>query len=116
MGVAVSPRKMRIIRDLIFQPSSEASRGSAGTDFALASEVKLGKVLRDVVWQILWLRAKFGTTARIVLTKLDETGAFRQVAIDWLGPLLCAPHAQPVRIAAGELPKYLRTKVPNEAT
>lgn len=36
-------------------------------------------------WRVLWLRAEFGTAARIVLSKIDVTDAFRQVANEWSG-------------------------------
>lgn len=44
-------------------------------------EVELGKVLRHVIWRTLWLREKFGSDARIVLSMIDVTDTFRQVAV-----------------------------------
>ncbi|CAM9703404.1 unnamed protein product, partial [Pylaiella littoralis] len=72
-----------IIHDLTYQPSVAARSVNADTDFASAPEVKLGKVLRAIVWRILWLRSTFGTSARIVLSKIDVTDAFRQVSVEW---------------------------------
>lgn len=72
------------MHDLPYQSSSAASSVNVDTDFKLAPEVQVAKVLRDVVWRILWLRVKFGTIARIVLSKIDATDAFQQIAIEWL--------------------------------
>lgn len=63
-------------RSLFSIISIEVSSVNADTYFATAPEVELGKVLRGIVWRILWLRKKFGTDARFVMNKIDVTGAF----------------------------------------
>lgn len=87
MGVVVSPKKIRITHDLSCQSSPGASsinadryrfrNGSGG------GRAKQG--LRSITRRIMWLREKFGTDARIILSKIDATDAFRQVAIEWSG-------------------------------
>ena len=54
-------------------------------DFAQAPPVELGRVLRNIIGRILILRRRFGPRARIVLSKLDVTEAFRQVRVQWAG-------------------------------
>lgn len=78
MGVVVRPSKTRIIHDLSFTSSTFAGSVNADTAVGSALDVELGRVLRDVVWRILFLRSKFGTSARIVMTKIDMTDAFRK--------------------------------------
>ena len=46
-------------------------------------------MLRDILWRILYSRRQFGPRARIVLSNIDATEAFRQVSVQWVGaPLL----------------------------
>ena len=47
--------------------------------------VELGRVLRNIIGRILYLRRRFGPRARIVLSKIDVTEAFRQVSVQWAG-------------------------------
>ena len=47
--------------------------------------VALGRVLRNIIGRILYLRRRFGPRARIVLIKIDVTEAFRQVSVQWAG-------------------------------
>ena len=50
---------------------------NADTDFAQPPPVELGRVLRNIIGRILYLRRRFGPRARIVLSKIDVTEAFR---------------------------------------
>ena len=54
-------------------------------DFAQAPPAELGRVLRNIIGRILYLRRRFGSRARIVLSKIDVTEAFRQVSAQWAG-------------------------------
>ena len=85
LAVVVSPSKTRIIHDLTFSLSQYAHSVNADTDFEQAPPVVLGRVLRDIIWRILYLRRRFGPHARIVLSKIDVTEAFRQVSVQWAG-------------------------------
>ena len=58
---------------------------NADTDFAQAPLVELGRVLRIIIGRISYLRRRFGPHARIVLSKIDVTEAFRQVSVQWAG-------------------------------
>ena len=60
------------------------TRVNADIDFQQAPPVALAHVLRDVIWRILYLRGRFGPNARIVLSKIDVTEAFRQVSVQWV--------------------------------
>lgn len=84
LTVAESPSKIRICHDL-----TNASAGSGvneDTDRSVIPECKIGHVLRDVVWRILFLYSKFvaGNTdpPRILLSKQDTKAAFRQACVD----------------------------------
>ena len=85
LAVVVSPSKTRIIHDLTFSSSQYARSVNADTDFAQAPPVELGRVLRNIIGRILFLRRRFGPRARIVLSKMDVTEAFRQVRVQWAG-------------------------------
>ena len=84
LAVVVSPSKTRIIHDLTFSSSQDAHSVNADTDIKQAPPVALGHVLRDVIWRFLYLRRRFGPSARIVLSKIDVTEAFRQVSVQWV--------------------------------
>ena len=43
-------------------------------------------MLRDVIWRMLYLRRRFGSGARIVLSKIDVSEAFRPVSVLRAGP------------------------------
>ena len=83
--MVVSPWKTRIIHDLTFSVSPRTHSVNADTDFEQAPTVVLGRVLRDVIWRILYFLRRFGPRARIVLGKIDVTKAFRQVSVQWGG-------------------------------
>ena len=83
--MVVSPSKTRIIHDLTFSSSQYARSVNAGTDFAQPPPVELGRVLRNMIGRILYLRRRFGPRARIVLGKIDVTEAFRQDSLQWAG-------------------------------
>ena len=53
-------------------------------DFESASKCKLGHVLSDIVWRILFLRRTLGPHTHIMLSKMYAKDAFRQVAL-WNG-------------------------------
>ena len=79
----LSPSKTRVINDLTFSVSPRANSVNTDTDFEQDPPVELGGVLRDVTWRILYLRRRFGPGARIVLSKIDVSEAFRQVILQW---------------------------------
>ena len=83
LGVVVSTSKVRVIHDLTFSSFPSGPGVNSDTDFDTAPPCKLGHVLRDVIWRILYLRRKFGTDARIVLSKMDVANAFRQVPVEF---------------------------------
>ena len=47
--------------------------------------IELGRVLRNIMGRILYMRRRFGPRARIVLSKIDVTEEFRQVSVQWAG-------------------------------
>ena len=81
MGIVVSPSKRRIIHDLSFRFSPQASSVNADTVPESAPPVEIGRVLRDIICRVLFLRQKFGTGVDIVLSKVDMTDAFRKVRV-----------------------------------
>ena len=83
--MVVSLSKNRIIHDLPVSSTQYARSVDADTDFAQAPRVELGRVLRNIIGRILYLRLRFGPGARIVLSKIDVTEAFRQVSLQWAG-------------------------------
>ena len=83
--MVVSPSKTRIIHDLTFSSSQYARSVNADTDFAQAPPVELGRVLRNTIGRTLYLRRRVGPRARIVLSKIDVTEAFRQVSVQGAG-------------------------------
>ena len=85
LAVVVPSSKTRIIHDLTFSSSQYARSVNADTDFARPPPVELGRVLRNIIGRILYLRRRFGPRARIVLSKIDVTEAFRQVSVQWAG-------------------------------
>ena len=85
LAVVVSPSKTRIIHDLTFSSSQYACSVNDDTGFAQAPPVELGRVLRNIIGRIMFLRRRFGPRARIVLSKIDVTEAFRQVSVQWAG-------------------------------
>ena len=68
---------------MTFSVSPRANSVNTDTDFEQDPPVELGGVLRDVTWRILYLRRRFGPGARIVLSKIDVSEAFRQVSVQW---------------------------------
>ena len=81
LAVLVSPSKTRNIHDLTFTSSQYARIVNAVTDFGQPPPVELGRVLRNIIGRILYLRRRFGPRARIVLSKIDVMEAFRQVSV-----------------------------------
>ena len=53
------------------------------TNFESVSKCKLGHVLRDTVWRILFARCTLAPHTHIILSKMDVKHAFRQVAVEW---------------------------------
>ena len=60
LAVVVSPSKTRIIHDFTLSSSQYACSVNADTDFAQAPPVELGRVLRNIIGRILFLRRRFG--------------------------------------------------------
>ena len=85
LAVVLSLFKTRIIHDFTFLSSLYACSVKADTDFARAPPVEVGRVLRNIIGHILYLRRRFGPRARIVLSKINVTEAFRQVSVQWAG-------------------------------
>ena len=83
VGVAVSATKVRIIHDLTMAFSNPGVNGD--TNFESAPKCKLGHLLRDIVWRILFLRRTLAPHTHIMLSKMDVKDAFRQVAVEWDG-------------------------------
>ena len=83
VGVAASATKVRIIHDLTMAFSNPGVNGD--TNFESAPKCKLGHVLRDIVWRILFLRRTLAPHTHIMLSKMDVKDAFRQVAVEWDG-------------------------------
>ena len=82
LAVVVHP-KFRIIHDLTFSAHQTPHTSvNADTDFFRALTYERGGVLRKVLMRILFLRQKFGPSARIVISKLHVKEAFRQVLVD----------------------------------
>lgn len=85
LTVAVSATKNRICHDL-----SNAASGKGvneDTNTSALPEYKIGHVLRDVIWRILYLygcliHGVSGDTPRIMLAKQDFKSAFRQIYVE----------------------------------
>ena len=58
---------------------------NANTDFEPAPKLRLDRVLRDILWRILFLWQNFGPQERIVISTMDVAEAFRQVGLRWAG-------------------------------
>ena len=82
-GVVASTSENRVIHDLAFSSHSSGPGVNSDTDFAIAPTCKLGHVLHDVIWRLLYLWRKFGRDARVVLSMMDVASAFRQVAVEF---------------------------------
>lgn len=84
LTVAVSPTKIRICHDLSFDGNGNSV--NADTDTTAVPECKIGHVLRDVIWRILYLYdtavRDVDDPPRILLAKMDTNKAFRQVSVD----------------------------------
>lgn len=52
------------------------------TDTSLVPDLKIGRVLRDVIWRILFRYDVADDPLRILLGKMDTNKAFRQVSVD----------------------------------
>lgn len=65
--------------------SPHANSVNADVDFEQAPLVELARVLRDIMLRIVYLRRPVGPCARILLSKMDVTEAFRQVRVQWAG-------------------------------
>ena len=85
MTVAVSTSKVRICHDL---SNAVLGRGvNEDTDTSAVPECKIGHVLRDVIWRILYLYGvavvnAAGIPPRILLARMDTKSALRQVFIE----------------------------------
>ena len=85
LTVAVSATKARICHDL---SNAASGRGvNEDTDTSGVPELRIGHVLRDVIWRIFYLYNLAGHDAaaeppRILLANQDSKSAFRQVNVD----------------------------------
>ena len=92
LGLRVSPLavvlepKTRIIHDLTFVRDGDRTSVNDDTDFSSAPPCELRHVLRDVLLRALYFRQRHGSTARILLCRVDIKDAFRQVPVDPAGP------------------------------
>ena len=85
LAVVVSPSKTRIIHGQHFRRLSMHAASTLTRISHSPPPVELGRVLRNIIGRILYLRRRFGPRARIVLRKIDVTEAFRQVSVQWAG-------------------------------
>ena len=83
--MVVSSSKTLNIHDLTFPVPPSARSVNSDADFDKSPPVALGRVLRDIPWQILKVCRQFGPRARIVLSRINVTEAFRQVSVQWAG-------------------------------
>ena len=60
LAVVVSPSKTRIIHDLTFSSCQSARGVNADTDFAQPPPVELGRLLRNIIRRISYLRRRLG--------------------------------------------------------
>ena len=81
-----SEPKIRIIHDLTFARDGDRTSVNDDTDFSSAPPCELRHVLRDVLLRALYFRQRHGSTARILLCRVDIKDAFRQVPVDPAGP------------------------------
>ena len=82
--VVASASKVRVCHDLSADVSGTSV--NADTDPSAVPECKIGHVLRDVLWRILYLHGAPvanapGPPPRILLAKMDTKSAFRQVSV-----------------------------------
>ena len=83
--MVVSPSKTPVIHNSTFLSSQYARNVNADTGFAQPPPVELGCVLRNIIWCILYLRRRFGSRTRVVLSRIDVTEAFQLVSVQWAG-------------------------------
>ena len=84
LAVVLEP-KFRIIHDLTFACAGDRTSVNDDSDFCSAPPCELGHVLSDVSLRVLFLRQRHGSTARILLCRVDVKDAFRQVPVDPAG-------------------------------
>ena len=65
LDVAVSPTNIRIVHDVAFIAYPSASSVNASTDFESAPKLRLGRVLRYIVWRVLLLRPSDARTTNL---------------------------------------------------
>ena len=91
LGLRISPLsvvlepKFRIIHDLTFARAGGRTSVNVYTDFDSAPPSELGHVLREVILQVMVLRQTHGSSARIILCRVDVKYVFRQVLVDPAG-------------------------------
>lgn len=87
----VEELKFRIIHYLSFArlDAHGATNVNADTDFLRAPPVELGHVIKVVLLRVI-SQQQHGAAARIVLSKIDASEAYRQVPVDQRAPLFLA--------------------------
>ena len=91
LGIRISPlsvvleTKYRTIHDLTFARAGGRTSVNGDTDFDSAPPSELGHVLREVLLRVMFLRQTHGSSARILLCRVDVKDAFRQVLVDPAG-------------------------------
>ena len=91
LGLRISPLsvvlepKFRIIHDLTFARATGRTSVNGDTDFDSAPPSELGHVLREVLLEVVFLRQPHGSSAPILVCRVDVKSAFRQVLVDPAG-------------------------------
>lgn len=83
----VEEPKLRILYYLTFAGSGNRLSVNDDTDFDSFPPYKLGHLLHDVLFRVLYLPQKHWPGARIVLCRIDVKEAYRQTSGDQKGPL-----------------------------
>ena len=87
LGLRISPLsvvlepKFRIIHDLTFARAGGRTSVNGDTDFDSAPPSELGYVLREVLPRVMLLRQTHGSSARILLCRVDVKYVFRRVLV-----------------------------------
>ena len=84
LSVVLEP-KFRIIHDLTFARGGDRTSVNGDTDFDSAPPSELGHVLRELLLRVVFLRQTHGSTARIVLCRVDFKYVCRWVLVDPAG-------------------------------
>ena len=91
LGLRISPLrvvlepKFPIIHDLSFARAGGRTSINGDTDFDSAPPSELGHVVHDILLRVMFLRQTHGSSARILLCRVDVKDAFRQASVDPAG-------------------------------